>query len=152
MWNPFTRKDSDERHAPPGAMMPTETGAPPPPRRRGQIAETEHIGPTAVVTLTVTELVGMEAAERLTDLLDELEATGATNFVLDVQNVQMMDSACVGTLVKAFHSLDRMGGRIALVNADRSVQYLFKLTKLDRLFPICSDVMAALATVERPTA
>ena len=152
MWNPFTRKDSDERPVAPGTIVPTETNAPPPQRRRGQIAETEHIGPTAVVTLTVTELVGMEAAERLTDLLDELQASGATNFVLDVQNVQMMDSACVGTLVNAFHSLDRMGGRIALVNADRTVQYLFKLTKLDRLFPICSDVMVALATVERPSA
>jgi hypothetical protein len=36
------------------------------------------------------------------------------------------------------------------VNPSQSVSYLFKLTKLDRLFPICRDVMMAISAVERP--
>ena len=36
-----------------------------------------------------------------------------------------------------------------ITNADRSVQYLFRLTRLDRVFPICTDVLSALSTIER---
>jgi len=88
--------------------------------------------------------------QMLTELLDELEQTGAIHFVLDIQNVQFMDSACLGCLVQALNRMARTGGRIALANTANSVQYLFRMTQLDRVFPICSDVMAALTAVERP--
>ncbi|QOJ18159.1 MAG: STAS domain-containing protein [Phycisphaeraceae bacterium] len=146
MWNPFARKEREQDDAAVGSV---EAGSSSRPRGHAEIAEVEHIGATAVITLTVTELTGVEAAERLTELLDQLAAAGSMNFILDVQNVQHMDSACLGTLVKSFRALDSIGGRIALVNADRSVQYLFKLTKLDRVFPICVDVMTALNVIER---
>jgi len=35
------------------------------------------------------------------------------------------------------------------VNAAANVEYLFKLTRLDRVFPICRDVMKAIEVVER---
>jgi anti-anti-sigma factor len=60
-----------------------------------------------------------------------------------------MDSACLGCLVEALNKLASSGGKIALANTANSVQYLFKMTQLDRVFPICSDVMAALAALER---
>ncbi|MEC9374491.1 MAG: STAS domain-containing protein, partial [Planctomycetota bacterium] len=60
------------------------------------------------------------------------------------------DSSCIGAMVEMLTRLQEAGGRIALVNASQSVAYLFRLTKLDRLFPICRDVMTAIAAVERP--
>jgi len=158
MFNPFARKPGAQQ----GSRRLSSAGSAESPahlnsadaaldgRPCSDIAEIEMIGPTAVVTLTVTELVGADAAERLADLLDHLGEYGATNLIADVQNVQVMDSACLNIFVEAVRVLDRVGGRIALVNADRSVQYLFRLTRLDRVFPICTDVMSALAAVERP--
>jgi anti-sigma B factor antagonist len=149
MWNPFSRKNNENgRSAVADAIAGTIAGDALAEKRRA-IGEVERLGATAVVTLTVTELTGLEGADRLCQLLDELQESGATNLVLDVQNVQMMDSACLAALVRSFRSLEQKGGKIAVVNADRSVQYLFKLTKLDRVFPICADVMTALAAVER---
>ena len=69
--------------------------------------------------------------------------------VLDLHNVQYMDSMCVGVLVELLTTLKDAGGRIALVNASTNVEYLFKLTRLDRVFPICRDVMKAIEAVER---
>ena len=43
----------------------------------------------------------------------------------------------------------KTAGKIALANTANSVQYLFRMTQLDRLFPICADVMAAITAVER---
>jgi anti-sigma B factor antagonist len=60
-----------------------------------------------------------------------------------------MDSACLGCLVEVLNRMATSGGKIALANTANRVQYLFRLTRLDRVFPICPDVMAAIEAVER---
>jgi anti-sigma B factor antagonist len=114
------------------------------------IADVEVMGETVVATLTVTELAGDTGATRLADLLYELGQMGVRHYVLDIQNVQFMDSACLGCLVEALNLMSANGGdgKIALANADHAVQSLFRLTRLDRLFPIAQDVMSALVAVE----
>jgi len=155
MWNPFSRRSKSSKA---GSSVPSadlildqgllsDSGAARGPRNK--IAEVQRIGPTAVATLTVTELTQEKGVAMMADLLDELGETGATHFVLDIQNVQFMDSACLGCLVEALNQLSKSGGRIALANTANSVQYLFRMTQLDRVFPICADVMAALTAVER---
>ena len=120
----------------------------PPSTIHNKIAEINRIGPTAVTTFTVTELTQEQGVTMLSDLLDDLSASGATHFVLDIQNVQFMDSACLGCLVEALNGMAKNGGKIALANTATSVQSLFRMTQLDRVFPICPDVMAALTAVE----
>jgi anti-sigma B factor antagonist len=149
MWKPFNRSpqpsDVPAQSAPAPASV-EETGEE---VVRASIAEIELMGRTAVATLTVTELTQECGAEQLSDLLLELAETGAQHFVLDVQNVQFMDTACLGCLVEALNRLAVQGGRIAVVNPNHSVHYIFRLTRLDRVFRICSDVMAALEAVEQ---
>ena len=82
-------------------------------------------------------------------ILEEFAQARVRHFVFDLQNVTYMDSACIGVMVELLTRIQTAGGRIALVNAGQSVSYLFKLTRLDRLFPICRDVMQAIAAVER---
>ena len=153
MWNIF-RRTADETFAP-GTFI--EPAAEPvdesePPTHRNTIASIDFIGPVAVATLTVTELTQDDGVVQLTELLDDLAQSGAKHFVLDVCNVQHMDSSCLGCLVEALNRMAADGGRIALVNADHAVAYLFRMTRLDRVFPICSDVMAALNAMERASA
>ena len=158
MWNPFSRRESSGSatmqslippHLRPDNVRGTASGHSQRPIN-SRIAEVQRIGPAAVATFTVTELTQEQGVEMLSELLDDLNQSGATHFVLDIQNVQFMDSACLGCLVEALNKLAACGGRIALANTANSVQYLFKMTQLDRVFPICSDVMAALAAVEKP--
>ena len=151
MWNPFAKRDQAVKpeHVRPSSMRGSASTSVPG-TMNNRIAEVQRIGPTAVATFTVTELTQEQGVTMLTELLDDLENSGATHFVLDIQNVQFMDSACLGCLVEALNRLSAGGGRIALANTANSVQYLFKMTQLDRVFPICADVMAALAAVEKP--
>lgn len=115
------------------------------------IATFDHLGQTLVGTLTVRTLSGPEAARLAQDLLENLRGPNglARHVVLDLQNVEYMDSGCVGVLVELLTKLQNAGGRIALANTAHNVEYLFKLTRLDRLFPICRDVMKAIEAVER---
>ncbi len=153
MWNIFKRTATETAVA--GtllepAMRPAGEFAPS--ARRNTIATIDFIGQVAVATLTVTELTQEDGVVQLTELLDDLAQSEAKHFVLDVCNVQHMDSSCLGCLVEALNRMAAKGGRIALVNADHGVQYLFRMTRLDRVFPICSDVMTALEAMERASA
>lgn len=149
-------------------QTPRPAGSMTPPNR---LSTYDHFGQTLIVTLTVNTLSGPDAIELVQEITGKLKAeaqvapapgrrsdapkapdplqTPVRHIVLDLQNVQYMDSGCIGVLVELMTRLQNAGGRIALVNADPNVEYLFKLTRLDRLFPICRDVMRAIDAVER---
>jgi anti-sigma B factor antagonist len=112
------------------------------------IAEIEVVGATVVATVTVTELADDTGAEQLASLLDDLHDSGALHFVLDISNVQYMNSACLGCLVQSLNRMARSGGRIALVNPAHSVQSLFRITRLESMFVVRPDVPEALIAVE----
>jgi hypothetical protein len=134
------------------------------PVRPLKLANYDRLGQTLVGTPTVATLTGPDAGELAAELCEQIYAkgqpgadggdgaaapAGVRHIVLDLQNVQYMDSMCVGVLVELLTTLKEAGGRIALVNASANVEYLFKLTRLDRVFPICRDVMKAIEAVER---
>jgi len=126
------------------------------------LAKFESLGQVLVVTVLPQTLSGPEAQDLMGDMVGR-SAYGPTapgqpvgagstkprHFVLDLQNVEHMDSACLGVMVQTLQVMQGKGGRIALVNAGRNVEYLFRLTQLDRVFPICRDVMKAIEAVER---
>jgi len=122
---------------------------------RERLASFDRFGSTLIATLRERTLSGNEAAALVVALIDKLGEGGQTpcrHVVLDLQNVEYMDSACIGVLVELLTRLQQAGGRVALVNAAANVECLFKLTRLDRLFPICRDVMRAIEAVERTAA
>ncbi|MCP3906362.1 MAG: STAS domain-containing protein [Planctomycetes bacterium] len=145
MWKPFSRQDGDDAT---GAQPAVTAGA----RVESSIAQVELMGLTAVATLTIDELTREDGAEQLADLLESLSETGASDYILDVQNVQFMDTACLGCLVEALNKLAARGGQIALACPNHNVDYVFRLTRLDRVFRICGSVMAALDLLEKTRA
>lgn len=151
MWNPFKR-EAGILYEMPVASCPVvdqsiNSGEQ---TRSSAIATLEIVGSVVIATLTVTELTQDDGVVQLSELLDDLRQTGAKHFVLDVCNVQYMDSSCLGCLVEALNRMAATdGGQIALVNAEHNVQYLFRMTRLDRVFRICSDVLSALKAIEK---
>lgn len=154
MWNPFSKPMNDSskgvRSKPPagdGEVEAVEGWT-----SRSEIAEIALMGSVAVATFSVSELTMDQGVEQLADLLQDLKESGARHFVLDIQNIQYMDSMCLGCLVESLNSMANTGGRIAIANGEQTVQQLFRMTRLDRVFPICRDVMAAIQAVEREAA
>ncbi len=147
MWTPFSRRSQPRC---PGARTASGSDNPAWAHNAGNsIATIDRIGPTAVATLTVTALATSHGVGMLMELFDNVSQTGARSLVLDLQNLEFMDSVCVGCLVQALNHAVQDGGRIALVNTDSNVQELFRMTQLDRLFPVCHDVPSALTAIER---
>ena len=144
MWSPFSRKSRRPHGRSPAPIEHAWTS-----NVNNGIATIDRIGLTAVATLTVESLSTQEGVTLLMELFDEVSQFGAQSLVLDMQNLEYLDSVCLGCLVQALNHAVQSGGRIALVNTDGNVQHLFRVTQLNRLFPICHDVPTALTAIER---
>lgn len=149
-------KHSSDKNPKASDNNPADRPPPPEPtiaREHKILATYEQLGETLVATVTVQALSGPDAQDLTTEVrrwLDDTDAERpARHIVFDLQNVQYMDSGCIGVMVELLNAIQESKGRIALVNTGHNVEYLFKLTRLDRLFPICRDVMKAIEVVER---
>ena len=146
MWSPFSRNSRRPHGRKPAPLEHAWSS-----NVNNSIATIDRIGPTAVATVTVPSLSTDEGVGLLMELFDELSQSGAKSLVLDLQSLEYLDSVCLGCLVQALNHAIQGGGRIALVNTDSNVQDLFRVTQINRLFPICHDVPAALTAIERAT-
>ena len=80
----------------------------------------------------------------LRDRLPSLPQSGKVNIVLNLKDVSEIDSTGLGTLVFGLARLRKAGGRLALVNLNRSHLELFLLTRLAIAFEFFDDEQAAV--------
>jgi anti-sigma B factor antagonist len=80
----------------------------------------------------------------LRDRLPALHQSGKVNIILNLKDVTEIDSTGLGTLVFGLARLRKSGGRLALVNLNRSHLELFLLTKLAIAFELFDDEQEAI--------
>lgn len=106
-----------------------------------------HVTTEQVGTVTVVAVEGdIEAgsAPALRDQLDELLAGGAQQFVIDLAGVRFMDSAGIATLVQLFKRVRIGHGDVRLCSLQPSVDKIFRLVRLHRVFDTHEDRAAAV--------
>ena len=89
--------------------------------------------------------------ELRTALLELLEA-GKHDIVLDLSEVNYMDSRALGVLVEAAHRARAEGRRLHLVRVPRRVKSTFEITRLMMFFRWYDTAEAALAEIARGAA
>jgi anti-anti-sigma factor len=87
--------------------------------------------------------VGDEVAQFREKLRAEIDS-GHTSIVLNMQDVDYVDSTGLGTLVICYTSLQKAGGSMKLLNVNRRNIELLILTKLTTVFEIFSDEQDAV--------
>ncbi|HVX44208.1 MAG TPA: STAS domain-containing protein [Mycobacteriales bacterium] len=104
---------------------------------------THNDGGTAVVG--VSGEVDVYSAPALGERINELLDSGQRRLVVDLNSVEFIDSTGLGTLVSGHNRAAELGGSLSLVcNVDRVIK-LMRITGLDEVFTIKSDVSDALA-------
>lgn len=66
--------------------------------------------------------------------------------VINLKNVNYVDSSGLATLVEILKNLRAYGGKLKLTNLSAKVRGLFEITKLDKLFDISAEEEDALGT------
>jgi len=113
----------------------------------------EHLGSTAVATIIQPELMGDTAEQLGAELVSLLRnEPKASNLVIDFQDVEYIDSACLNMFIRLMGTFRDHGGKIAIASCKDRVEGLFRLTRLDQLFPVRRSVLDAVETLERKAA
>lgn len=90
-------------------------------------------------------LMDQQQADHLMQVLDE-HLTGAhTNVVLDMNELQYMNSTGLNIMISVLTRIRKAGGDVMLASLSMGVRQLFIVTKLDTVFRIAESVDAALA-------
>ncbi|NAZ36859.1 STAS domain-containing protein [Rubellimicrobium sp. CFH 75288] len=107
-----------------------------------QTEETVQDG-VLVVGVRVPRLEASNAPEFRRTLIERIEA-GHQQIVIDLAQVQFIDSSALGALIGA---VKRMGalGTIALAAPNGTLSRLLTLTRMDKVFPITETVEDAVA-------
>ena len=101
-----------------------------------------------VADTTVLEVGGevdVYTAPRLRERLVELVDSGARSVIVDLRQVEFLDSTGLGVLVGALKRLRAVGGTLALACGHERLLKIFRITALDRVFSLYDTVDAALA-------
>ena len=76
--------------------------------------------------------------------------SGSRRIVLDLEQVRFLDSTGLGAIVSCLKRLDGQGA-LVLCNAGEMVMDVFRLTRMDRVFPIARTLDEALALAKNPS-
>ena len=76
--------------------------------------------------------------------LQKLIESGRTNIILNLKDVDYIDSTGLGALVMSYTSLLRAGGKIKLLNLSRRGIQLLAMTKLTTIFEVFDDEQNAI--------
>jgi len=97
------------------------------------------------VVVTVHGDLDLHSADELGDRLSEAARDGASSVVVDLSNVDFVDSQGLGALLRGTRRLGGREGQFRLVVPAPQVRRVFEITALDRVFPLDETREQALA-------
>ncbi len=93
--------------------------------------------------------VHVSTAPEFSERLNEAIATGKTGVVIDMTEVEFIDSTGLSVLLNALRRVTRRQGSLALAVSNPTVLRLFEITRLDSTFDIAATRDEAISRVQR---
>ena len=106
-----------------------------------QFEQKDHM---VIARLPGPQLSGLQMAELINEMSQRVRCDNAQFFVLDMSNVQFMDSSALGGLVGFLLDLEHVRGRIAMACCQANVAFLFKVTRIDAVVSLFDEVEEAV--------
>jgi anti-sigma B factor antagonist len=100
--------------------------------------------------VTIVDLSGKitlgEGGLTLRDEVHKLLATGSKKIILNLADVNYIDSSGLGELVSAYTAVKNAGGELKLLNLTSKVRDLLVITKLVTVFDVKDDEATAVSS------
>jgi anti-sigma B factor antagonist len=90
------------------------------------------------------QVVAGDGADRLRDRIKVLAEEGRVNAILNLAEVDYIDSSGLGALVMSFSAFRKQDGALKLLNLTRRNVELLVLTKLETVFEVFDDEQSAV--------
>jgi anti-sigma B factor antagonist len=100
--------------------------------------------------VTILDLSGRitlgEGSVTLRDAVQDALSKGEKHILLNLGNVDYIDSSGIGELVSAFTSVRNAGGELKLLQLTKKVHDLLQITKLYTVFDVKDDEATAISS------
>ncbi|MDR0403120.1 MAG: anti-sigma factor antagonist [Treponema sp.] len=87
---------------------------------------------------------------KLKELLLKMIEKKIENFIINLNDVEYIDSSGIGALIYITSTIRKMALRMAITNVRGSVKKVIELTKLTNFFPIAASLEEAVRNVGTP--
>lgn len=108
-------------------------------------ATTRQVDGVTVLDLSGRITLG-EGSVQLRDEVRDLLSKGSKHILLNLGDVNYIDSSGIGELVSAYTTVRNQGGELKLLNLTKKVHDLLQITKLYTVFEIKDDEASAIAS------
>ena len=106
--------------------------------------------------ITIVDLKGRitlgEGSVTLRDMVHDLLSKGQKRILLNLGDVNYIDSSGIGELVSAFTAAKKQDGEVKLLNLSKRVHDLLQVTKLYTVFDVKDDEGLAVESFSAPPA
>jgi anti-sigma B factor antagonist len=109
--------------------------------------DTREVGHATILDVQGRIVLG-EETHALRDAVRGLIAEGKTKIILNLAEVDYIDSSGVGELVGSFTTVRNSGGELKLLNLTQKVQDILHVTKLYTVFDIRDDEFTAVKSFD----
>lgn len=109
--------------------------------------ETREVSHVTILDIRGRIVLG-EEIHALRDAVRGLVAEGKKKIILNLADVDYLDSSGVGELVGAFTTVRNAGGELKLMNLTQKVQDVLYVTKLYTVFDIRDDEFTAVKSFD----
>ena len=92
-----------------------------------------------------TACTGTDIASLVIELRQRIDQGSADSVVVELNNVEHMDSCCLARLISLHQHARAAGGSVALSQCQPNVEFLFKMTRLDKMLGLFSSTEDAIA-------
>ena len=106
----------------------------------------ERQEPEAMVVKPLENRLDSYVADEFKVHMKNIVQNGHLKIVLDLSDIDFVDSSGLGAIIATMIAL-RPQGQLMVCNARDNVISLFRLTRMDRVIPMKSDVNEALRTM-----
>ncbi len=100
------------------------------------------------IRVTILGELDLATAPELERTLGEIEASTAATIILDLDQVEFLDSTGLGVLVGGLKRVRAHEGSLRLVCTQERILKIFRITGLTKVFPIHSTVDEALTATD----
>ena len=102
-----------------------------------------EVGDIAIVDFSGKITLG-EGSATLRNMVRELISSGHRKILLNLGDVDYIDSSGIGEMVSGFTTVANQGGQLKLLNLTKRVKDLLQITKLYIVFEVFDDEAAAI--------
>ena len=106
---------------------------------------TRTVGDVHILDISGKIVLG-DATKTIRQTINDLLVNGGRKIVLNLKDVNYVDSSGIGELVRTYTSVTREGKQLKLLNLTRKIRDLLVITKLLTVFQVYENEQAALAS------